>query len=143
MVFYIIIAQEGLKKCHLEHLRSKFSLLSATRSNMFKTYQKILQTYIVPIIAYNIKTISLLHFFRYVFEVDFTFSNVIIAHVSILVAPLLLNNATKTNSFFNIFVFLHFHHHPSHDHHRHHQSYDHHHRSHHQLRNLMLIMISR
>ena len=81
--------------------------------------------------------------FRYVSEVDFSFSNVIIAHVSILVAPLLLNHATKTNSVFNIFVFLHFHHHPSHDHHRHHQAYDHHHRSHHQLRNLMLIMISK
>ena len=81
--------------------------------------------------------------FRYVFKVEFTFSNVVIAHVSILVAPLLLNNGTKTNRFSTFSSFLHFHPHPSHDHHRPHLSYDHHHRSHHQLRNLMLIMISK
>ena len=111
-MFYIIIAQQGLKKCHLEHLKSKFPFLTSKMSKMFKQYQKILQKYIVHIIVYNIKTISLLHLFRYVFEVDFTFSNVIIAHVSILVAPLLLNNATKTNScstfsLFYIFILIH------------------------------------
>ena len=142
-MLYFINAQQGFKKCHLEHLRSKFAFLTSKMSKMFKTYQKILQKYIVHIIVYNIKTISLLHFFRYVFEVDFTFSNVIIAHVSILVAPLLLNNATKTNSFSTFSSFLHFHPHPTHDHHRPHLSYDHHHRSHHQFRNLMLIMISK
>ena len=112
MVFYAIIAQQGLKKSHLEHLRSKFSFLRSKMSKKFKTYQKQIRKYIVHIIAYNIKTISLLHFFRYVFEVDFTFSNVIIAHVSIswlLCSSIMLQKPTVFQHFrlFYIFILIH------------------------------------
>ena len=112
---------------------------------MFTFFQKLSKK--IKITSYISYFTEINHFavtlFSLCFRSWFYFFKCFISHVSILVAPLLLTNATKTDGVFNIFVFLQFHHHPSHDHHRHHQAYDHHHRSHHQLRNLMLIMISK